>query len=114
MRFEEIAFRPVVKLHPQSVFIGYADATLVVENALPGGNPLLLRIRGIEVKLTSMGPRVDFKSEKRADNGEWIPILFPKSAASRVALTEALLSHPAIAAVVHLTQQDWVSGRLVA
>lgn len=110
LRFEDVRFRAHVREHASSVFVGYADATLVVDGALPGGEPLALRIRGIEVKITQSGPRIDFKSEQGRD-GEWYPLLFPKSAETRVALTNAILADRMVAACVQTVREDIANGR---
>jgi len=108
LRFEDVRFRAHIREHEQTTFIGYADATLVAPSVLPDGSDLKLRIRGIEVKLTSNGPRIDFKSEKGRD-GSWYPVLFPKSAESRTALTVALLADPTVRAVVDAHQERFAA-----
>lgn len=105
LRFDDVRFRSHVRHHEKSTFVGYADATLVVEGALPDGADLNLRIRGIEVKITAAGPRIDFKSEKGRD-GEWYPMLFPKSGATRTALTNALLSDRMVGAAVQIADEE--------
>lgn len=109
LRFEDVRFRAHVREHASSVFVGYADATLVVDGALPDGSALALRIRGIEVKITQSGPRIDFKSEQGRD-GEWYPLLFPKSAETRVALTNAILADRMVAACVQTVREDIARG----
>lgn len=115
LSFEDVRFRPSIKTHPNSVFVGYADATLVVRGAL-GEHPLMLRIRSIEVKLVrgndgDVNPRIDFKSEQGRD-GEWYPILFPKSAETRAALTNAILNDRIVSAVVITLIEDLDAGRM--
>lgn len=108
LHFEDVRFRAHIREHERSTFIGYADATLVAPGVLPDGSDLKLRIRGIEVKLTSNGPRIDFKSEK-GGNGQWYPVLFPKSAESRTALTVALLADATVRAVVEAHQERFAA-----
>lgn len=115
LSFENVRFRPSIKTHDNSIFVGYADATLVVQGAL-GAHPLMLRIRSIEVKIVrgndgDVNPRVDFKSEKGQD-GKWYPILFPQSAETRRALTNAILSDRIVSAVVITLIEDLDSGKM--
>lgn len=100
LQFTDVNFRAAISVHDRSIFVGYADATLVVHKALPGGEDLRMRIRGIEVKVLASGPRIDFKSVKATTGeraGEWFPTMFPQSGNSRRALTEALVAVPAVA-----------------
>jgi len=106
IRFEDVRFRANIREHDKSVFVGYADATLVVPGVLDQGEDLKIRIRGIEVKVLSSGPRIDFKSI-RGENGKWYPTLFPQSATSRDDLTIALLSDPVIDAVVSRVESEF-------
>jgi len=105
LHFTDVRFRSHLRHHEKSTFVGYADATLQVDGALPDGGDLKLRIRGIEVKLTQSGPRIDFKSEQGRD-GAWYPLFFPKSGATRVALTHAILADPLVAAAVQIAQEE--------
>jgi len=115
LRFEDVRFRANLVKHDNSIFVGYADGTLVVPSALPDGSALMLRIRSIEVKIVrgengDVSPRIDFKSEK-GRNGEWYPMLFPKSAESRTALTNAILTDRFVSAVVISIIEDLDAGR---
>ncbi len=98
IRFEDVTFRAHVREHDKSTFLGYADATLVVGD-------LKLRIRGIQVKLLNGSPRMDLPQE-RGNDGKWYPIVFPKSAETRTALTEALFADRVINAVATCTLED--------
>ncbi len=98
IRFEDVKFRAHVKVHANSTFLGYADATLV-------SGDLMLRIRGIQVKLLNGSPRMDLPMEQGND-GKWYPIVFPKSAATRDALTEALFADRVINAVATCVLED--------
>ena len=116
LRFEDVRFRSVMRTHDDSIFLGFADATLVVEGALPDGSDLLLRVRSVEVKVVrgndgDVSPRIDFKSEK-GQNGTWYPILFPKSAETRTALTNAILKDRFVSAVVISVIEDLDAGRM--
>jgi hypothetical protein len=104
-RFEDIRFRAHVREHESSVFLGYADATLVVDGVLAEGADLKIRIRGIQVKLLNGKPRIDFPQE-RGEDGRWYPHLFPKNAETREALTSALLDDRMVRAVVLTVQED--------
>ena len=98
IRFEDVTFRAHVREHDKSTFLGYADATLV-------SGDLKLRIRGIQVKLLNGSPRMDLPQE-RGNDGKWYPIVFPKSAATRDAMTEALFADRVINAVATCTLED--------
>ncbi len=98
IRFEDVTFRAHIREHDKSTFLGYADATLCVGD-------LVLRIRGIQVKLLNGSPRMDLPQEKGND-GVWYPIVFPKSAATRVAMTEALFADRMINAVASTVLED--------
>ena len=98
IRFEDVEFRAHVKVHANSTFLGYADATLV-------SGDLKLRIRGIQVKILNGSPRMDMPQEKGND-GVWYPIVFPKTAETRVALTEALFADRVINAVTTCVLED--------
>ncbi len=98
IRFEDVKFRAHVKVHANSTFLGYADATLV-------SGDLKLRIRGIQVKILNGSPRMDMPQEKGND-GVWYPIVFPKTAETRVALTEALFADRVINAVTTCVLED--------
>ncbi len=98
IRFEDVKFRAHVKVHANSTFLGYADATLV-------SGDLKLRIRGIQVKLLNGSPRMDLPQEKGND-GKWYPIVFPKSAETRTAMTEALFADRVINAVATCVMED--------
>jgi hypothetical protein len=111
LRFDEVSFRACIRTHARSVFVGYADATLVVPEALPDGSDLELRICKIELKVVNGVPRIDFKSI-RGENGQWYPVLFPKSGKSRVALTEAILQDRMVNAVVRTVLEDLENGQL--
>ncbi len=104
IRFEDVRFRAGIREHASSTFLGYADATLVVPGCLDGDD-LEIRIRGIQVKLLNGKVRMDFPQERGA-NGVWYPIVFPKSAASREALTEALFADRAIGATASCVLED--------
>lgn len=106
-RFEDVRFRACIKMHEKSTFLGYADATLVVPGALGKDLDLMIRIRGIQVKLLNGVPRIDFPQERGGD-GVYYPHLFPKSKETRVALTDALLAEPMINATVTCTLEDQV------
>jgi len=106
-RFDDVRFRHAPKVHAKSTFLGYADATLVVPGALGKDLDLMIRIRGIQVKLLNGVARIDFPQERGSD-GKYYPHLFPKSAESRVALTDAILADPIINAVVTCTLEDEV------
>ena len=98
IRFEDVTFRAHVVEHERSTFLGYADATLVC-------GELKLRIRGIQVKLLNGNPRMDLPQERGSD-GKWYPIVFPKSAETRTALTEALFADRMIHAVATTVLED--------
>ncbi len=104
-RFVDVRFRAHVREHESSTFLGYADATLVVSDALGKGIDLTLRIRGIQVKIVNGQPRIDFPQEQ-SQNGNWYPHIFPKNAETRVALTTALLSDRMVHAVVASVMED--------
>jgi len=115
VRFEDVRFRSVMRKHADSIFLGFADATLVVPGACPDGSDLMLRVRSIEVKIVrgndgDVSPRIDFKSEQ-GRNGEWYPMLFPKSAESRATLTNAILKDRFVSAVVISVIEDLDAGR---
>lgn len=115
LRLEDVKFRSVMRKHTSSIFVGYADATLVVPNALPGGEAFMLRIRAIELKIVRSADgtsdvRIDFKSEQ-GRNGEWYPIMFPKSAETRAALTNAILNDRFVNAVITTLLEDIDAGR---
>ena len=105
IRFEDVTFRAHVREHDKSTFLGYADATLVVDDGLAEGEDLKIRIRGIQVKLLNGRVRMDLPQEKGSD-GVWYPIVFPKSAETRTALTEALFADRVIHAVATCTLED--------
>ena len=98
IRFEDVNFRAHVVEHEKSTFLGYADATLVVDD-------LKLRIRGNQVKLLNGKIRMDLPQE-RGNDGTWYPIVFPKSAETREALTVALFADRVINAVAICTLED--------
>ncbi len=98
IRFEDVDFRAHIVEHEKSTFLGYADATLCVGD-------LKLRIRGIQVKLLNGSPRMDLPQE-RGDNGKWYPIVFPKSAATRDAMTTSLFADRAVSAVAITVLED--------
>ena len=104
-RFEDVRFRCAIKEHANSTFLGYADATLVVPDALGKDLDLKIRIRGIQVKILNGSARIDFPQE-RGNDGVWYPHLFPKTKETRVALTNALLSDRMINAVVSTVLED--------
>ncbi len=101
IRFEDVTFRTHIVEHERSTFLGYADATLVCGD-------LKLRIRGIQVKLLNGSPRMDLPQE-RGNDGKWYPIMFPKSAETRTALTNALFADAAISAVALTVLEQEVS-----
>ncbi len=96
-RFVDVQFRPVRKNHSNCTFLGYADATLQIPSGLGKDLDLLLRIRGLQVKVLNGTPRIDFPSE-RGQDGNYYPLVFPKSAESRTALTDSLLQDEVISA----------------
>lgn len=104
-RFEDVRFRAHLREHENSTFLGYADATLVVPGVLAEKADLAIRIRGIQVKILNGKPRIDFPQEE-AENGRYFPHLFPKSAKSRAALTDALLADRMVHAVVSTILED--------
>ncbi len=105
IRFEDVTFRAHVVEHEKSTFLGYADATLVVDDGIVEGVDLKLRIRGIQVKLLNGSPRMDLPQE-RGNDGKWYPIVFPKTAETRVALTEALFADRMVNAVATTVLED--------
>lgn len=104
-RFEDVRFRAKIVEHANSTFLGYADATLVVPNALGKDTPLALRIRGIQVKILNGAVRIDFPQE-RGNDGVWYPHLFPKTGETRIALTNALVGDRLVNAVVTTVMED--------
>ena len=104
-RFEDVKFRAVIKQHANSTFLGYADATLVVPAAIGKDTDLMLRIRGIQVKILNGTPRIDLPQEKGND-GKWYPTIFPKNAATREMLTTSLLEDRLVAATVSCVLED--------
>ena len=80
-------FHGKIVVHPNSVFLGYADVTLSIPS-LPG---FALKLRGIEVKNLKGNAHIDFPSERGAD-GEFYPQFFPKSAEMRAVLTTAMFA----------------------
>ena len=105
IRFEDIRFRSVPRVHEKSTFVGYANGTLVVPDALGEDGDLALHVRGIEIKITERGPRFDFKSEKGRD-GVWYDLMFPKNGNTRKHITAALLSDPLIAAAIRIAMEQ--------
>ncbi len=105
IRFEDVRFRAHIREHANSTFLGYADATLVVEGATEEDADLEIRIRGIQVKLLNGKFRMDLPQEK-GDDGKWYPIVRPASAETRTALTEALFCDTAIHAVATCVLED--------
>lgn len=83
--FTDLRVRGARKEHGNCTFLGYADATLVVNGALQ------IRFRGIELKVLNGTFRIDFKSEQGSDE-KWYPMVFPKTKESRKALTSAMLA----------------------
>lgn len=104
-RFEDVRFRAKIVEHANSTFLGYADATLVVPAAISKDADLMLRIRGIQVKILNGTPRIDLPQERGSD-GKWYPTIFPKSAETREMLTSALLSDRLVAATVSCVLED--------
>ena len=104
-RFEDVTFRAHIREHEKSTFLGYADATLVVPEALGKDLDLMIRIRGLQVKILNGAARVDFPQEK-GSNGVWYPHLFPKTAETRIALTEALCADRMVAATIACVLED--------
>jgi DNA-binding cell septation regulator SpoVG len=116
VRFEDIRFRTSVHAHTNHIFIGYADATMVVPCALADGSDLKLRMRSIEVKVVrsadgDIGPRIDLKQEKGKDN-VYRDVVYPQSAETREELTNALLKDRAVSAVVISVIEDLDRGLL--
>jgi len=113
IRFENVSFRAAVKVHDRCVFVGYANATLIVPGACFDGSDLLLRCESIEVKVMRDGnPRVDFKSVQGSDKN-WYPIVSPRSAETRDSITNALLADRTVMAVVQSIVEDLDAGRIV-
>lgn len=84
--------------HAKSVFLGYADVTMIGRE----GTPLegfAFKVRGIEVKNLKGNPHIDFPSEKGA-NGTYYPICFPKTAETRMVLITSLFSTDDVQAAI--------------
>jgi len=79
--------------HEKSTFLGYADITLNVSNALPG---MKLKLRGIEVKILKGTQHLDMPTEKGAD-GQYYPRFFPLSGELRAVLTTAIFRNEQVA-----------------
>jgi hypothetical protein len=86
--FANLKMRGRKKTHPNSTFLGYGDATILI--ALGEEEILNLRIRNMELKVVNGKFRVDFPFETAKD-GKRYPTVFPKSALSRKRLTAAML-----------------------
>ncbi len=91
-------FHQNIVKHSKSVFLGYADVTLVGRE----GTPLegfAMKIRGVEVKNLKGNPHIDFPSERGA-NGTYYPICFPKTAETRMILVTALFGSDEVQAAI--------------
>lgn len=103
LRLDNVKFRASKKLsYPCLCF---ADATVVVEGALPDGSDFRLRLRSILLKKFRSGHvRIDFKAEAGSD-GEYYPIVFPHSRETRELLTALLFEEFAAAVESELVDQ---------
>lgn len=97
--FEEVIFRAGIREHGNCTFLGYADGTVVAGD-------LRLRIRNLQVKILNGNPRVDFPQEK-GTNGIWYPIVFPKNAETRRALTESLFQSDPVFTLASIVLEDY-------
>lgn len=80
-------FHAKIVVHPKSVFLGYADITILQ----PGLEGFALKIRGVDVKMLKGNAHIDFPSERGAD-GVFYPQFFPKTAEMRAVLTTAIFA----------------------
>lgn len=89
IRFEDIVVRGERKTHEHSTFLGYASATLVVDDALPNGERLAVRLHGIQLKVVN--GRFRWDAQVRGSDGKWRDSFAPSSRATREVLTFELL-----------------------
>ena len=83
LRFEDIKVRGQRTAHDGSTFLGYASATLVLDDDIK------LRIHGIQLKVVNGKFRWDCQSQGK--DGVWYDTVAPASKETREVLTAALL-----------------------
>jgi len=77
-------------------FLGHVDLTIDARRTIPG---LVLRLRGIQVKILKGNNRLDMPTEKGND-GKYYPKYFPLSAELRECMTIAVFRHADVDAAV--------------
>jgi len=105
IHLENVRFKPVPRPREDgSMFLGYADVTVVCAKALPDQSDFAITVRDIEVAVLADGrPVIGFKAKKveRADGtNAYFEYAFTRTAASRAWLTATIHALPEVKRVI--------------